>query len=165
MYQPGFCKPNTKFAAPAPPKLTYFKYPFRFPVFQLYLKLFFFFLRHNGPASAAPCQEGHFWKNFWSKNLPQSRKILMRFPIVKTLFDSKKRDSSAGACAEQCVRQGAAACCVCTKFPRAAAAACAPLARTPCTSAFPPLLPRPFPALPSRRSRPVRTLSQLHAAS
>ena len=45
MYQPGFCKPNTKFAAPAPPKLTYFKYPFRFPVFQLYLKFFFFFFK------------------------------------------------------------------------------------------------------------------------
>ena len=42
-------------------------YPFRFPVFQLYLKLFFFFLRHNGPASAAPCQEGHFWKRSETK--------------------------------------------------------------------------------------------------
>ena len=32
MYQPGFCKPNTKFAAPAPPRLTYFKYTYILPL-------------------------------------------------------------------------------------------------------------------------------------
>ena len=33
-------------------------------------------------------------ENFWSKNLPQSRKILMRFPIVKTLFDHNSAKSA-----------------------------------------------------------------------
>ena len=32
-----------------------------------FFSFFLFFFRHNGPASAAPCQEGHFWKRSETK--------------------------------------------------------------------------------------------------
>ena len=35
--------------------------------------LYFLFERHNGPASAAPCQEGHFWKRSETKKANSSR--------------------------------------------------------------------------------------------
>ena len=33
----------------------------------IFFLFFSFFERHNGPASAAPCQEGHFWKRSETK--------------------------------------------------------------------------------------------------
>ena len=35
--------------------------------FRKWVNIFSFFERHNGPASAAPCQEGHFWKRSETK--------------------------------------------------------------------------------------------------
>ena len=68
---------------------------------------FFFplFLRHNGPASAAPCQEGHFWKRSETKKrilrVAQKTQIRAALPeILESLPDRMVRETRRSTCAK-----------------------------------------------------------------
>ena len=80
-----------------------------FPFFFFYLFLFllsflFFFERHNGPASAAPCQEGHFWKRSETKKriLRVAQKTQIRAALqelLESLPDRMWKETMRSKCA------------------------------------------------------------------
>ena len=66
---------------------------------------FLFFERHNGPASAAPCQEGHFWKRSETKKriLRVAQKTQIRAALqelLESLPDRMWRETMRSKCAK-----------------------------------------------------------------
>ena len=64
-----------------------------------------FFERHNGPASAAPCQEGHFWKRSETKKriLRVAQKTQIRAALqelLESLPDRMWKETMRSKCAE-----------------------------------------------------------------
>ena len=67
--------------------------------------LFFPFYRHNGPASAAPCQEGHFWKRSETKKriLRVAQKTQIRAALqelLESLPDRMWKETMRSKCAK-----------------------------------------------------------------
>ena len=65
----------------------------------------FFLERHNGPASAAPCQEGHFWKRSETKKriLRVAQKTQIRAALqelLESLPDRRWRGTMRSKCAK-----------------------------------------------------------------
>ena len=69
------------------------------------ISIFSFFERHNGPASAAPCQEGHFWKRSETKKriLRVAQKTQIRAALqelLESLPDRMWRETMRSKCAK-----------------------------------------------------------------